>query len=94
MQTILAFDNATGLWLSPIIVALIGGPLMVLIKTLARNNTQQHSQNLNVLKSIQSSVEDVKSAVEEVKIDVKQVDARLEKHIDWHMNLTLKEKVH
>lgn len=85
MQTILAFDNATGLWLSPIIVALIGGPLMVLIKMLDRHNTRQHGQNMNVLK-------DIKTSVEEVKDHVKQLDSRLERHIDWHMNQVVKEK--
>ena len=93
MQTVLALDSSTGVWLSPIIVALIGGPLMLLIKILDRHNTRQHSQNMDVLQSIKSSVEEVKNEVKEVKDDVKQLDARLQHHIDWHMSQVVKEKV-
>ena len=86
MQALAAIDAGTGIWLSPIIVALIGGPLMFLVRMLDRHNTRQHGQNMDVLTSI-------KASVEEVKNDVKQIDARLEHHIDWHMNQTAKEKV-
>jgi hypothetical protein len=86
MQALVAIDAGTGIWLSPIIVALIGGPLMFLVRMLDRHNTRQHGQNMDVLTSI-------KASVEEVKNDVKQIDARLEHHIDWHMNQTAKEKV-
>jgi len=86
MQALVAIDAGTGIWLSPIIVALIGGPLMFLVRMLDRHNTRQHGQNMDVLTSI-------KASVEEVKNDVKQIDTRLERHIDWHMNQTAKEKV-
>jgi len=86
MQALVAIDAGTGIWLSPIIVALIGGPLMLLVRMLDRHNTRQHGQNMDVLTSI-------KASVEEVKNDVKQIDTRLERHIDWHMNQTAKEKV-
>jgi hypothetical protein len=86
MQALVAIDAGTGIWLSPIIVALIGGPLMFLVRMLDRHNTRQHDQNMDVLTSI-------KASVEEVKNDVKQIDTRLERHIDWHMNQTAKEKV-
>lgn len=84
MNALLALDSATGLWLSPIIVATIGGPLMLLIKMLDRHNTRQHGQNMDVLQSI-------KSSVDEVKDDVKQLDSRLKNHIDWHMAQFSKE---
>lgn len=86
MHALAAFNAETGIWLSPIIVALIGGPLMFLVRMLDRHNTRQHGQSFDVLTSI-------KASVEEVKNDVKQIDARLEHHIDWHMNQTAKEKV-
>jgi hypothetical protein len=86
MQALVAIDAGTGIWLSPIIVALIGGPLMFLVRMLDRHNTRQHGQNMDVLTSI-------KASVEEVKNDVKQIDTRLERHIDWHMHQTAKEKV-
>lgn len=85
MLSLVAVDASTGIWLSPIIVALIGGPLMFLVKMLDRHNTRQHGQNMNVLTSI-------KSSVEEVKNDVKKIEARLEHHIDWHMNQVAKDK--
>lgn len=85
MPVIVGISAADGIWMSPIIVALIGGPLMFLIKMLDRHNTRQHGQNMDVLK-------DIKTSVEEVKDHVKQLDARLERHIDWHMNQVVKEK--
>ena len=84
MLGFLGFNAENGVWLSPIIVALIGGPLMFLIKILDRHNTRQHSQNMDVLEAI-------KASLEEVKADVKQIDSRLERHIDWHMNQTAKD---
>lgn len=54
----------------PIVVALIGGPLMVLLKRFDTRNTAQHGANMEVLQSI------------EVKID--KIDDRLDGHIDWH----------
>lgn len=84
MTLVAALTSETGIWISPIIVALIGGPLMFLIKMLDRHNTRQHSQNMDVLTSI-------KASVDEVRNDVKQIDARLEHHIDWHMNQTAKD---
>lgn len=84
MISVAALTTETGIWLSPIIVALIGGPLMFLIRMLDRHNTRQHSQNMDVLEAI-------KASLEEVKADVKQIDSRLERHIDWHMNQTAKD---
>lgn len=84
MISVAALTTETGIWLSPIIVALIGGPLMFLIRMLDRHNTRQHGQNMDVLTAI-------KASVDEVKNDVKQIDSRLEHHIDWHMNQAAKD---
>ena len=58
------------MWAVPVVVALIGGPMMWLLTRFDRRNTEQHGANMNVLKNI------------EVKID--KIDDRLDGHIDWH----------
>lgn len=58
------------MWAIPIVVALIGGPMMFFLKRFDTRNTEQHGANMNVLKNI------------EVKID--KIDGRLDGHIDWH----------
>jgi hypothetical protein len=58
------------MWAVPVVVALIGGPMMWLLSRFDRRNTEQHGANMNVLKNI------------EVKID--KIDDRLDGHIDWH----------
>lgn len=58
------------MWAIPIVVALIGGPLMFVLKRFDTRNTEQHGANMTVLKNI------------EVKID--KIDDRLDGHIDWH----------
>lgn len=56
----------------PVIVAVIGGPLMWLLSRFDRRNTQQHNANMKVLTRIESKVD--------------KVDERLDSHIDWHIN--------
>jgi hypothetical protein len=58
------------MWAIPVVVALIGGPMMWLLTRFDRKNTEQHGANMNVLKNI------------EVKID--KIDDRIDGHIDWH----------
>lgn len=55
----------------PIAVALIGGPLMIVFKRFDRRNTEQHGENLNVLKSIEGKIE--------------KLDTRMDDHIEWHI---------
>ena len=57
--------------IGPVAVALIGGPLMVVFRRFDRRNTEQHGENLNVLKSIEGKVE--------------KLAARMDDHIEWHM---------
>jgi hypothetical protein len=57
--------------IGPVAVALIGGPLMVVFRRFDRRNTEQHGENLHVLKSIEGKVE--------------KLDARMDDHIEWHM---------
>lgn len=55
----------------PVLVALVGGPMMIMFRRFDKRNTDQHGENLHVLKSIQGKVE--------------KLDARMDDHIEWHM---------
>jgi hypothetical protein len=57
--------------IGPVAVALIGGPQMVVFRRFDRRNTEQHGENLNVLKSIEGKIE--------------KLDTRMDDHIEWHM---------
>ena len=59
-------------WIVPIVVALIGGPLMILFARFDKRNTDQHGENMKILKRV------------ETKVD--KVDDRLSGHIDWHLD--------
>lgn len=56
--------------LVPVIVALIAGPITVMLKRLDRRNTEQHAANMDVLHDIHGKVE--------------RIDSRLDSHIEWH----------
>jgi hypothetical protein len=60
------------MWWVPIVVAVITGPLVVLMRRFDKRNTEQHGANMRVLERI------------EVKVD--KIDDRLDGHIDWHMD--------
>ncbi len=64
--------------LVPIIVAVIGGPLVVAIQNLRKENTAQHAEARELLKEVSSKVD--------------KVDDKLEGHINWHLNKTYKGK--
>lgn len=57
-------------WLVPIIVAVIGGPLMWGLHRFDRRNTTQHAQNLDVLNEIKSDVKDIRQDVKNVRGDL------------------------
>lgn len=58
-------------WITPIVVALIGGPLMLALKKFDSHNTEQHGENLKVLQRIEEKVD--------------HIDDRLDDHIDYHL---------
>lgn len=60
------------MWWVPLVVAVIGGPLMWFLAKFDKRNTEQHGANMRVLERI------------EVKVD--KLDDRLDGHIDWHIN--------
>lgn len=57
-------------WLVPILVALIGGPIMWFLNRFDRRNTQQHGENQKVLTRIEGKIE--------------RLDKRVDDHISWH----------
>jgi uncharacterized membrane-anchored protein YhcB (DUF1043 family) len=63
-------------WLVPIVVAVIGGPLVVLIQKLREENTNQHAEARDLLNKVVFKVD--------------KVDEKLDDHITWH--LTKKRK--
>lgn len=60
------------MYIVPIVVALIGGPLMWVLHKLDRNNTQQHNENLESLHRLEG------------KVDV--IGENLNEHINWHLD--------
>jgi len=54
----------------PIVVALITGPVVVLINMLRKENTQQHAEARTLLKQVASKVD--------------KVGSKLDEHIGWH----------
>ena len=59
------------MWWVPIVVAVITGPLVVLMRRFDKRNTEQHGENLKVLNRIESKVD--------------HIDTRLDDHIDYHL---------
>jgi len=66
-------------WLVPVVVALIGGPLVVVVQSLRKENTSQHAEARELLKMVASKVD--------------KVDDKLDGHISWHMAKVRKPKV-
>lgn len=58
-------------WWVPIVVAVIGGPLMWGLAKFDKRNTQQHAENQRVLLRIEGKVD--------------HIDNRLDEHIDYHL---------
>jgi hypothetical protein len=58
-------------WLVPLVVAVIGGPLVVVVQSLRKENTTQHAEARELLKMVASKVD--------------KVDDKLDGHINWHL---------
>lgn len=65
-------------WFVPIIVAVISGPLVVLMSRFDKRNTEQHDRNMEELRRIGESVDDV-------GVKVTKLDDRLDRHVEWHL---------
>ena len=57
-------------WIVPVLVAIIGGPLMVLMQILRKENTTQHNQGQELLKEVINKVDNV--------------GTKIDSHIGWH----------
>lgn len=64
-------------WLVPIIVAVITGPVVVVLQKLRRENTEQHAENGLLLRSIGRRVDRIGEEVHEVA-------GELREHLGWH----------
>lgn len=56
--------------LVPILVAIISGPLVVILQKLRKENTEQHAEGRILLKMIGSKVD--------------KIGTKLDQHIGWH----------
>ena len=63
--------NEMAVWLVPISVALIGGPVMWFLSRFDKRNTEQHGQNLKALDRIEQKVDGVREDLSD--------------HIQWHL---------
>lgn len=57
-------------WLVPIVVAIIAGPLVVLLQLLRRENSSQHAEGRELLNRVIFKVD--------------QVGTKIDNHIGWH----------
>lgn len=57
-------------WLVPIVVAVITGPVVVILQKLRRENNDQHAHNMILLKHIGQRID--------------RIGSKLDKHIGWH----------
>lgn len=63
--------------LAPIIVALIGGPIMWLLARLDRNNTKQHGQSIQVLTRVEAKVDRLDSKTDHLDNKVLHIDKKV-----------------
>ncbi len=54
----------------PIVVAVIGGPIVVLLSKVRSENTSQHAEARNLLRQVATKVD--------------KVGTKLDEHIGWH----------
>jgi hypothetical protein len=57
-------------WLVPIIVALITGPMVVILNRLRKENSDQHAHNTILLRHIGQKVD--------------RIGTKIDSHIGWH----------
>jgi hypothetical protein len=57
-------------WIVPILVAIIGGPIMVLMQILRKENTTQHAEGRELLREVIQKVDNV--------------GTKIDNHIGWH----------
>ncbi len=66
-------------WIVPIVVALLGSPLVLLIQKGRKENQADHA-------SVMTKLTENNVMVKSIDKKIERVDDKLDKHIDWHMN--------
>lgn len=67
-------------WIVPIAVALIGGPVMFFLRTFDKRNTDQHAENKKVLDLVLTGQD--------------RIESKIDGHIAWHAESAPKESSH
>ncbi len=65
-------------WIVPIVVALLGGPIVVLLQRSRKENSSDHAIVMDKLDKIDSKVD--------------KVDGKVDKHIEWHLGARKKKE--
>ena len=65
-------------WVIPILVAIIGGPIVVLVQKLRDENSSQHAEARDLLHKVAHKVD--------------KVDEKLDNHIEWHLTKIKRKK--
>jgi peptidoglycan hydrolase CwlO-like protein len=61
----------------PIVVALIGGPVMWFLSRFDKRNTEQHGQNMKILERVETKLDRMDGKVDRVDEKVDRLDARV-----------------
>ncbi len=64
-------------WLVPITVAIIGGPLVVVLQKFRKENKEDHAV--------------VKNLLDKIDLKVDKVDGKVDQHIQWHLGRKKKQ---
>lgn len=64
-------------WIVPVVVAVISGPIVVVLQRLRKENTEQHAENGLLLRSIGRRVDRIGEEVHEI-------GGELREHLGWH----------
>ena len=71
-------------WWVPIVVAMIGGPVMWVLRRLEKINSTQHAQSLSVIRSTREIVDGIDGKIDRLDGKVDRVEDRLYRHIENH----------
>ena len=61
----------------PIVVALIGGPVMWFLSRFDKRNTEQHGQNMKILERVETKLDRMDVKVDRVDEKVERLDKRV-----------------
>jgi len=61
----------------PIVVALIGGPVMWFLSRFDKRNTKQHGQNIKILERVEDKLDRMDEKVDRVDEKVERLDQRV-----------------